>query len=152
MTERLVVYDSFFGNTAEVAKTIGETIGATAKKVDSITPDDLEGLKILFVGSPTRAFQPSPATMTFLKDQKSQLAGVKAAAFDTRIRPEDTPSGFLRFMIGIFGYATPKLVKGLQKAGAEIALDAEGFAVMDSEGPLAEGELDRARTWAVKIL
>ena len=152
MTERLVVYDSFFGNTAEVAKTIGETVGAEVKKVDSITPEDLEGLKILFVGSPTRAFQPSPATMTFLKGQRGQFAGVKAAAFDTRIRVKDTPSGFLRFMIGIFGYATPKLVKGLQKASADVALEAEGFAVLDSEGPLAEGELDRARTWAVKIL
>ena len=152
MTERLVVYDSFFGNTAEIAKTIGEAVGAAVKKVDSVSPEDLKGIKLLFVGSPTRAFQPTPTIMAFLKGQKGQLAGVKAAAFDTRIKVEDTSSGFLRFMIGIFGYATPKLVKGLQKTGADIVLEAEGFAVLDSEGPLAEGELDRARAWAVKIL
>ena len=152
MAERLVIYDSFFGNTAEIAKTIGDAVGAVVKKADSVNPEDLDGLKILFIGSPTRAFQPSPATMTFLKGQKGQLAGVKAAAFDTRIKAEDTPSGFLRFMIGIFGYATPKLIKGLQKTGADVTLEAEGFAVLDSEGPLAEGELDRARAWAVKIL
>jgi hypothetical protein len=90
--------------------------------------------------------------MTFLKGLKGKLTGVRAAAFDTRIRVEDTQSGFLRFMIGLFGYATPKLVKGLRKTGAEVALEAEGFAVLDSEGPLAEGELDRAKTWAVTIL
>lgn len=146
MAERLVVYDSFFGNTGEVAKVIGEALGATVKKVDSITPEDLVGLNVFFLGSPTRAFQPTPAITAFLKGMKGQLTNVKAAAFDTRIRVENTSSGFLRFMIGIFGYAIPKLVKCLQKAGAEIALDAEGFAVMDSEGPLAEGELDRART------
>ena len=152
MTERLVVYDSFFGNTAEIAKTIGEAVGAAVKKVDSVSPEDLKGIKLLFVGSPTRAFQPTPTIMAFLKGQKGQLAGVKAAAFDTRIKVEDTSSGFLRFMIGIFGYATPKLVKGLQKTGADIVLEAEGFAVLDSEGPLVEGELDRARAWAVNIL
>jgi len=152
MTERLVVYDSFFGNTAEVAKVIGEAFGEVAKKVDSITPEDLDGVKLLIIGSPTRTCQPTPAITAFLKGMKGRLAGVKAAAFDTRIRVENTPSGFLRFMIGIFGYATPKLVKCLQKAGAEIALEAEGFAVMDSEGPLAEGEQNRAWAWAVKIL
>lgn len=152
MSERLVVYDSFFGNTAKVAHTIGEALGAVVKKVDSVTPEDLVGLKILFTGSPTRAFQPTPATTAFLKGLKGQLAGVKAAAFDTRICVENANSGLLRFMVGIFGYATPKLVKGLQKTGADVALEAEGFAVLDSEGPLAEGELDRARAWAVKIL
>ncbi|MBG0784007.1 MAG: flavodoxin family protein [Anaerolineaceae bacterium] len=152
MTERLVVYDSYFGNTEKIATAIGEAVGAAIKKVDSVTSEDLEGLKILFMGSPTRAFQATPATMTFLKGLKGKLTGVRAAAFETRIRVEDTQSGFLCFMIGIFGYATPKLVKGLQKTGAEVALEAEGFAVLDSEGPLAEGELDRARTWAVTIL
>lgn len=152
MTERLVIFDSVFGNTAEIAKAIGEALGAPVKKVDIITPDDLEGLKILFIGSPTRAFQPTPATMSFLKGQKGQLNGVRAAAFDTRIRVENTNSGFLKFMVGIFDYATPKLGKGLNKAGAEISLEAEGFIVLDSEGPLAEGELERAQAWAVKIL
>jgi flavodoxin len=152
MAERLIVYDSVFGNTAEVAKVIGEAIGAEVKKVNAVSPEDMTGLKVLFVGSPTRAFQPTPAAMSFLKGLKGQLKGVRAAAFDTRIRIEDTESGFLRFMSGTFGFAFPKLVKGLKKAGAEIALEAVGFAVMDSEGPLAEGELDRARTWAIKIL
>lgn len=152
MAERLVVFDSVFGNTGEVAKSIGEALGATVKKVDTVTPEDLAGLKVLLVGSPTRAFQPTPAAMAFLKGLKGQLSGVKAAAFDTRILVEDTPSGFLRFMIRLFGYATPKLDKALRKAGAEIALTAEGFAVKDTEGPLAEGELERAKAWATKIL
>ncbi len=152
MAERWAVFDSAFGNTAKVAHTIGEAVDATARKVDSITPEELSGVKLLFIGSPTRAFQPTPATMAFLKGQKGQLAGVKAAAFDMRIKVKDAPSCFLQFIIGIFGYATPKRVKGQQKAGAEVALEAEGFAVLDSEGPLVEGELDRARAWAVKIL
>ena len=152
MTEKLVVYDSIFGNTAKIAEAVGEALGAEVRKVDSVTPEYLEGLKILLVGSPTRAFQATPATMTFLKGLKGQLKGVRAGAFDTRIPEEGTNSGFLRFMISLFGYATPKLDKALAQTGAEIVLEATGFAVVDSEGPLAEGELARAQVWAKAIL
>jgi hypothetical protein len=55
-------------------------------------------------------------------------------------------------MIKVFGYADTKMVKQLEKAGAKIALDSAGFGVKDSEGPLADGELERARVWAKKIL
>ena len=152
MAERLVVFDSVFGNTGEVAKAIGEALSAEVKKVDTVSAEDLAGVKVLIIGAPTRAFQPTPAAKAFLKGLKGQLKGVKASAFDTRFRIEDTNSGFLRFMVRTFGYATPKLVKGLEKAGAEITIEAEGFIVVDTEGPLAEGELDRAKAWAAKIL
>ncbi len=154
MSERLVIYDSVFGNTAKVAKAIGEALGdTTVKKVSDISKADLENVKILFVGSPTRAFNPTPAVKNFLKGlKKGSLNDVKAAAFDTRIPLDKAELGFLRFMIKIFGYADTKMVKQLEKAGAEITLVSAGFAVKDSEGPLAEGELERARDWAKKIL
>jgi len=153
MAEQLVVYDSVFGNTAKVAEAIGEALGgAIVKKVDTVTQADMEGLKILFVGSPTRAFRPTPGTMNFLKGlKKDALKGVKAAAFDTRIDIDKTDSGFLRTMVKLFGYAAKKIVKQLSKAGADMALESEGFAVTDSEGPLAEGELERAKAWATGI-
>lgn len=154
MTERLVIYDSVFGNTAKIAKAIGEALGdAPVKKVSEVSAADMENVKILFVGSPTRAFNPTPATKNFLKGLKrGALNGVKAAAFDTRIPLDKAEPGFLRFMIKIFGYADTKIVKQLSKVGATIAIDSEGFAVKDSEGPLADGELDRAKTWAKQIL
>ncbi len=154
MSEKLVIYDSVFGNTAKVAKAIGEALGgAPVKKVSDVSMADLENVKILFVGSPTRAFNPTPAIKNFLKGLgKGELNGVKAAAFDTRIPLDKAEPGFLRFMIKIFGYADTKMVKQLEKAGADIALDSAGFAVKDSEGPLADGELERARAWAKKIL
>ncbi len=147
MAEKLVVYDSYFGNTAKVAEAIGETLGAAVKKVDQVEPTDLEGLKILLVGSPTRAFNPTPNTLKFLKDLKSQLNGVSGSVFDTRIPIEGTDSGFLRFMIRLFGYADTKLSKAFKNTGADLAIETQGFAVMDSEGPLADGELERAQEW-----
>jgi len=154
MTEKLVIYDSVFGNTEKVANAIGEALGdAPVKQVTKVTQDDLQDLKILFVGSPTRAFRPTPETTKFLKDLgQNALSGVKAAAFDTRIPKDKTDSGFLRFMINLFGYADKKIEKGLKNAGATLALDSAGFGVSGTEGPLYEGELDRAKSWAKDIL
>lgn len=152
MAERLVIYDSYFGNTAQVAEAIGKALGAVVRKVDAVQADDLSGLKVLFVGSPTRAFNPTPAIKAFLKAQKGKLAGVKGSVFDTRIPSDGTDSGFLKFMIRLFGYADAKMAKALKQTGAGLALEPAGFAVLESEGPLAEGELERAVQWAEGIL
>jgi flavodoxin len=152
MAEKLVVYDSFFGNTAKVAEAVAEAIGGTAKKVSDVEKEDLMELKVLFVGSPTRAFRPTPAIMSWLKSIRGSVDGVKGSVFDTRFPIESAESGFLRFLIKLFDYANPKMVKQLTKAGVEIVLEPQGFAVLDSEGPLAEGELDRAKAWAAGIL
>lgn len=154
MAEKLVIYDSVFGNTAKVAEAIGEALGdIPVKNVTEVTQEDLADLKILIVGSPTRAFRPTPATMTFLKGLgKNGLSGVSAAAFDTRIPLDQAESGFLRMMINLFGYADAKIAKALTKAGASLALENAGFGVSGTEGPLIEGELERAQDWARQII
>ena len=153
MTEKLIIFDSFFGNTEKIAQALGEALGdVPVKKVDQVKDEDLIDLKVLIVGSPTRAFQPSPGIKAFLKGLKpGALQGVKAAAFDTRIPKDQTNSGFLKFMISLFGYADKKIEKLLVKAGADIALESAGFGVTDTEGPLVEGELERASEWAKRI-
>lgn len=152
MTERLIVFDSYFGNTAKVAEAIGEAIGATVKRVYDIRPEDFEGLKLFFIGSPTRAFRPTQKAQSLLQSHKGKLAGVRGSVFDTRIPIDKTYSDFLKFMIRLFGYADAKMAKAYQKTGATLALEPTGFAVLDSEGPLTEGEMERATNWAEAIL
>lgn len=154
MSERLVIYDSFFGNTAKIAEAIGEALENTRViKASEINKADLDNLEILFVGSPTRIFKASPGIMSFVKGlDKNSLSGVKAAVFDTRIPVDQTDSGFLRMMIKLFGYADTKIAKALVKSGAELAIKSEGFGVTGTEGPLVEGELERAQDWARSIL
>ena len=149
----LVVFDSFFGNTEQVARAVGEALAArgevTVTRVSELQAGQLEGLDLLVVGSPTRAFRPSPNTQAFLKGlAPGSLRGVKAAAFDTRIDPADTNSGFLRVMVKLFGYAAEPMAGALRKKGAAPAGTPAGFFVKDSEGPLREGELERAQSWA----
>ena len=154
MAEKLVLYDSIFGNTGKIAEAIGEAIeGAMVIKITEVSDEALENLQILFVGSPTRAFNPTPATTNYLKGlSPGALSGVKAAAFDTRIPIDENTPGFLKLMIKLFGYADSKIAKKLTRAGAQLVLDNDGFGVTGTEGPLIEGELERAQDWARKIL
>ena len=153
MSEKLVLYDSVFGNTAKIAEAIGEALDAQVIKVDEAANKNLENVNILIVGSPARGFRPTPAILSFLKGVGPHaLSGVKAAAFDTRIPVDQTNSGFLKMMIRLFGYADKKIAQALTKAGAELALESTGFGVSGTEGPLLEDELARAQDWARQIL
>lgn len=152
----LVVYDSFFGNTEKIAAEIGKAMGAakdvTVCRVTDAKSSQLEGLDILVVGSPTRAFSPTPAIKAFLKGiPAKQLEGVKVSAFDTRMVIDEKTPGILRFLVKFFGYADKPILDALKKKGGEAAVPSEGFFVTESEGPLAEGELERAGKWAGKI-
>ena len=152
----LIVYDSFFGNTEKIALAVGKAFGSakevTTCKASDVKPNILAGLDYLIVGSPTRAFSPSPATKSFLKGISSkQLAGIKVAAFDTRIAMTDKVPGFLRFMVKLFGYADKPILNDLKKKGGQDTVPPEGFFVLDSEGPLEKGELERAAAWAKQI-
>jgi len=152
----LIIYDSFFGNTEKIAHAIGKGLGnkkdITLCKVSEANNTMLEGLDHLIVGSPTRAFSPSPAIKSFLKKiPQNQLSGVKVTAFDTRIEMSDKVPGFLRFMANLFGYADKPILENLKKKGGQESCPSEGFFVLESEGPLKEGELERATGWAKLI-
>ena len=74
------------------------------------------------------------------------------AAFDTRLTQgniDATP--VLPFFVKLFGYAAEPIAKELQKKGGVLVLPPEGFYVEGTEGPLVQGELERAATWAGKL-
>ena len=153
----LVLYDSYFGNTEKTALAIAKALGtakntAVAVKIDQVKADMLTGLDVLIVGSPTRAFSPTPAVKSFLKKIPSKgLDGIKVAAFDTRLPIGENVSGFLRSMVKLFGYADKPLHDLLIKKGGQETVPPQGFFVKDSEGPLLDGELERAAEWAKQI-
>jgi flavodoxin len=153
-----VVYDSVFGNTGKIAQAIGQALGSPEDvevvQAGDVTPEHLAGLALLIVGSPTRQFSPTGATTNFLKSiPKNGLKGVKVAAFDTRFTESAIERvRILAFFVKIFGYAAKPIAGRLEKKGGELAVPPEGFYVGDTEGPLLEGELERAADWAKRIL
>ena len=149
----LVVYDSVFGNTEKIARAVAKSVGAKAVKVDAAGREALQGVTLLIVGSPTRAFRPTPAVQQFLKGlPRNALHGVAVAAFDTRMIVEEINNKILTFMVSVFGYAAKPIADAMAKKGGAPVRDPEGFFVKDSEGPLKDGELERAAAWGKDIL
>lgn len=153
----LVIYDLMFGNTEKIAHAIGAGLQPTnevgVKTVNNFTPADIKGLDMLIVGSPTQSFRPTRQISILLKQfPNSGLNHIKVASFDTRIRIKDVNSGFLTFMVNIFGYAAQAIAHRLKSKGGDLILPPEGFYVEDKEGPLFIGELDRAQSWAKQLI
>ena len=156
----LIVYDSAFGNTEEIAIAIGEALGLK-KYIDVIKAFEVTSehykrikyLNLLIVGSPTQKFSPIGGINSFIKNiPKNSLKGVKVAAFDTRFTENEIEKiRILAFFVKIFGYAAKKIADKLIKKGGMLIAPPEGFFVQDTEGPLLDGELERARRWAKQI-
>ena len=150
----LIAYDSQFGNTEKVALAIGDAIGSQPDvqvlRVGSVTPEHLATTTLLIVGSPTQRFRPTTGTTDFLKSiPKDGLKGIKVASFDTRLTEgEIGKNRILAFFVRLYGYAAEPISKELKKKGGELIQPPEGFYVEGMEGPLTEGELERAAEWA----
>ncbi|MGD9117436.1 MAG: flavodoxin domain-containing protein [Dehalococcoidia bacterium] len=138
----LVVYDSFYGNTEEIAKAIGGAITGgevSVLRAGEVGPPELENISLLVVGAPTQGGRATPQIRDFLsRISKAEINGVDAAAFDTRVTSK---------VAKIFGYASGKIASSLKKKGANLIAEPEGFFVEGTKGPLTEGELERAAAW-----
>jgi flavodoxin len=160
LLKTLIVYDSVFGNTAKIAQAIGQavsdTLGALGDvqtlQISQVTAESLPGLDVLILGSPTRGFRPTEAVTKLLNSlPKNYLAGIRVVAFDTRIELETIDSGFARFIVDKGGYAASTIAKTLEKKGGTRLAPPEGFLVTGEQGPLKDGELERAAAWAKSL-
>ncbi len=161
----LVVYESSFGNTAHVAHAVWEGLSrrvSDAQLVEvsaapSRLPPDLE---LLVVGGPTQAFGMSrPSTRADARARTGASADgptvgvrewlasvepperpVRAATFDTRIHTPHLP-----------GSAAVGAWRALRRAGFDVTAEAESFWVLGTQGPLRDGEDERAQTWGVSL-
>lgn len=153
-----VVFDSQFGNTEQVARAIGQALGANAEvevlRVTAATPEQLTSADLLVVGSPTQRFTATPATTNLLKSiPDNGLNGVQVAAFDTRFPESEIERiRILAFFVKLFGYAAEPMLKRLEKKGGQAVAAPQGFYVGETEGPLLDGELDRAAAWAGQLV
>ncbi|TQM78930.1 flavodoxin [Saccharothrix saharensis] len=164
MARALVVFESMFGNTEAVAEAVRAGL-AEGRQVDVVevgeAPDVLPGdVDLLVVGAPTHAFGLSRAsTRESAADQAtgelvSRGRGVRewldalapadrpvsAVAFDTRVKVGWLP-----------GSAAKAIAKRLRRLRFAAAGAPMSFYVGGTPGPLSDGEIDRARTWAKGI-
>jgi flavodoxin len=144
----LVIYFSKYGNTQKVAETIAEKCqkngNSRVVSLEVVIPTDLINIDLVIMGSPTHRMNlPEAARGIFDQLPKRILKGKWVAAFDTSYK-----------MNGFFNHftAAKKLAQMLRKLGGKRLVPPETFHVMEREGPLYDGELARAKTWAEVIL
>ncbi len=134
----LVVYDSAYGNTEKIARSIGAALSGevSIRRVLDANAVDMQSIDLLVVGSPTQGGRPTKPIQDFIGRLEKPL---KAAAFDTRAR--------IRWA-AVFGYAGQRIAKCLQEKGMTLVAPPEAFYVRGKEGPLENGEPERAAKWA----
>ncbi|MEQ8705259.1 MAG: flavodoxin domain-containing protein [Phaeodactylibacter sp.] len=153
----LIWYDSFFGNTQQVAEAIADAVRPYVRivelqRVQSAKPEDVARADVLIIGSPTRGFQPSPDTKALLRQlPRHALRGMWVAAFDTRIDLHTIESSVFRWIAKTGGYAASTIHKSLLRHDGRSVVAPDGFCVTDKEGPLMKGELQRAWQWGNTI-
>jgi flavodoxin len=140
----LVIYDSQYGNTEKIAKAIAKGLGKETEitVVSELNLEKLKGVDLLVVGSPTHGGRPTEGIQKFIKEiPKNGLENTKVAAFDTRIEI---------IVLKLIGFAAGRIAKSLTAKGGKL-VGAEGFVVQGTEGPLKDGELERASEWAKSL-
>ena len=144
----LIVYDSVYGNTEKIAGAMAEAIvppdEVNVLRAGEANPSELASIGLLIIGSPTHGGRPTPAVQDFLnKVPKLSPQVINVAAFDTRIQTK---------LVKVFGYAAGRIANNLKKKGGNLIASPEGFFVTGGQGPLKEGELERAADWAKGML
>lgn len=148
--KKIVVYDSYFGNTAAVAEAIASTLGCEVIKVHAFQSQLINDYDVIVVGSPTRGFTSSKSVKKLVKLITNSNA--KIAFFDTRLELNDETPKILFKLSTKFGYSNDTLEKIILKKGLSISIESGKFYVGDNEGPLLDDEVEKARTWAKKLL
>jgi flavodoxin I len=141
----LLVYDSLYGNTEQIARAVGGAIQGEVKllRVGGAGPADLTGIDLFIVGSPTQGGRATRPVQEFLSSiPDASIKGLNIAVFDTRLTNK---------LVGVFGYGAGKIAGSLKDKGGNLISPAEGFFVKGSKGPLKEGELERAADWGKKL-
>lgn len=148
----LIVYDSIFGNTGQIARAMAEALAQTGPvklaSVQEARDLDPSRYNLLIIGSPTRGFRPTPEIQEFAC--RSDLPKT-AAVFDTRINLDTINPAPLRWVVQAGGYAAERLHRELADQGCTVIGPPGEFVVEGQEGPLREGELERAADWARDI-
>jgi flavodoxin-like protein len=161
MKRALVIFESMYGNTEQVGQAIGdgladvmdvEVVEVGAAPI-TLAPD----IRLIVVGGPTHAFGMSrPGTRAAAaKDAESPLVSsgigvrewlekLEPAAESTTAAAYDTHADHPR-LLRHMGSAASAIAKHLDKLGFQVVANPEHFWVSGTLGPLAEGELDRAR-------
>jgi flavodoxin len=160
----LVVYESMFGNTEQIARAVADGLGESLEvhlvEVSDAPREPDPEVALIVAGGPTHAFSMSRENTR--ADAINRGAQEGEREFGLREWMAALPFGQHTAKIATFDtkiesmrHAPGSAAKGAAKAGRrrgyEPAAKAQSFYVREIDGPLEEGEIDRARAWARQL-
>ncbi len=143
----LLLYDSWFGNTQQVAKTVDEGLRegdgeeVSSRRVNTVLNDEIVEYDVILIGSPNHIGEPSKAVKRQIQRLNDlNLRGKRVGVFDSCFRSQ-------------IGLATGKMENLVRKVApsAEIISPRLSVVVKSWTGPLEEGELIRCREYGERI-
>jgi hypothetical protein len=159
----LLVYESMFGNTQEIARAVASGLLARMSvdvvEVGAADPGVPGGIDLLVVGCPTHAFGMSRPQTRVQATEKTDRPLVSAGSglrewLDTVDRRADRPATAAfdtRAKLPLPGSAARAAARRLRRSGYRIAGPPATFYVAGTTGPLLDGEVERAREWGRRL-
>ncbi|WP_166874192.1 flavodoxin family protein [Salinibacterium sp. ZJ450] len=158
-----VVYESMFGNTEAVARAVAEGLGdfVQVQLADiASSPAIPEGVDLIVAGGPTHAF--SMTRESTREDAVRQGATHGSTGTGLREWLDALPAGEHTQLMATFdtrvdkvrhlpGSAAKGAAKLAHRHGYPAAAHAESFWVSGVDGPLLDGELERATRWGEQL-
>jgi flavodoxin I len=142
----LIVYDTLYGNTEKIARSIGGAFTGDVKilKVGEANVSEMDSVDLFIVGSPTQGGRDTKPMQEFITQiPEATVRRLKIAVFDTRLATK---------LVKLFGYAEQRINSALKSKGATFIVPSAGFTVKSAKGPLLDGELEKAAAWGKKII
>ncbi len=145
----LIIYDSLFGNTELVAKQIQKTLSTKHTvqiyRMQDFVKNDVSKYDMVVLGTPTHGGRPTEAITSLIESIECHNPKTVFLCFDTRMA-KDKHGLFIKMLLSIIDFASPKMVHMLKNKGFNTSIP-EGFFVESKNGPLAPGEIERAKKW-----
>jgi flavodoxin len=153
----IIVYDSVFGNTEKIAKTMAQSIENQCEikitHINQLQLKDLQDINLLIIGSPTRGFEPTkPIAEALRKIKVKDYPFLMVAVFDTRIDVVKINNIILNIFVKFCGYAVDTMEKIVRNNSLRLVGEGKGFFVEESEGPLRVDETNKAAQWVRDIV
>ena len=156
----LVVYESMFGNTEQVALAVAAGLGESSE-VEVVEVQDAPerpdaDVGLVVAGGPTHAFSMTRASTradavrqgaahgSETIGLREWLAALPSEHREARLATFDTRVAKVRHLPGSAAKSAAKVAR---HHGFDRPMAVESFYVLDTPGPLLDGELERASEW-----
>lgn len=144
MHKVLIIYVTWYGNTAKAAEAIGKGMTEAGlqvelRRVKDVNVEDVTAFDVIVMGSPTHAGGMSEDMRSFVTAlNRLTLEGKKGATFDTRYVGEEVGAAVAMEM-------------SMMELGIDVVVPGSPFRVQGTQGPIVEGELAKCKEFGRAI-